>query len=69
MLRINRCDIEQEVNGLYAYDRGEKAPVARVKEIMDKARDYYYEHVGVQTHGAKGFKKLLEHGRLVIHRS
>ncbi|KAJ5225956.1 hypothetical protein N7468_007181 [Penicillium chermesinum] len=62
-------DIEQEVNGLYAYDRSEKVPVAGIKAIMDKARGYYYEHVGVQQHGSKGFKKLLEHGRLALHRS
>ncbi|KAE8390221.1 glycoside hydrolase superfamily [Aspergillus alliaceus] len=39
------CDIEQEVNGLYSYDRKEKVPAARVKEIMDSAHRYYYEHV------------------------
>ncbi|GAB1209907.1 hypothetical protein APSETT445_008695 [Aspergillus pseudonomiae] len=39
------CDIEQEVNGLYSYDRKEKVPAARVKAIMDAAHQYYYEHV------------------------
>ncbi|RAQ51064.1 glycoside hydrolase family 2 protein [Aspergillus flavus] len=39
------CDIEQEVNGLYSYDRKEKVPAARVKAIMDAAHIYYYEHV------------------------
>ncbi|KAE8356569.1 glycoside hydrolase superfamily [Aspergillus coremiiformis] len=39
------CDIEQEVNGLYSYDRKEKVPAARVKAIMDAAHGYYYEHV------------------------
>ncbi|KAJ5287300.1 hypothetical protein N7478_002986 [Penicillium angulare] len=63
------CDIEQEVNGLYSYDRKEKVPVARVKAIMDAAKDYYYNHVGVQTHGAKGWKKLLEQGKQVLHRA
>lgn len=53
----HRCDIEQEVNGLYSYDRKEKVPVAKVKAIMDAASDYYYQHV--QTHGPKGLKKLL----------
>ncbi|KAJ5647049.1 hypothetical protein N7490_003421 [Penicillium lividum] len=62
------CDIEQEVNGLYSYDRKEKVPVARVKAIMDAAKNYYYDHVGVQTHGAKGWKKLLEQGKHALHR-
>ncbi|KAJ6010767.1 hypothetical protein N7451_002179 [Penicillium sp. IBT 35674x] len=62
------CDIEQEVNGLYSYDRKEKVPVARIKAIMDAAKEYYYDHVGVQTHGAKGWKKLIEQGRHVLHR-
>ncbi|KAJ5923683.1 hypothetical protein N7454_008928 [Penicillium verhagenii] len=62
------CDVEQEVNGLYSYDRKEKVPVDRIKAIMDAAKDYYYDHVGVQTHGAKGWKKLLEQGRQVLHR-
>ncbi|KAJ5716051.1 hypothetical protein N7493_007962 [Penicillium malachiteum] len=62
------CDIEQEVNGLYSYDRKEKVPVARVKAIMDAAKDYYYHHVGVQMHGAKGWKKLIEQGKQVLHR-
>ncbi|KAI9932543.1 hypothetical protein MW887_008785 [Aspergillus wentii] len=39
------CDIEQEVNGLYSYDRQEKVAAARVKGIMDAAHQYYYEHV------------------------
>ncbi|KAJ6126942.1 hypothetical protein N7523_002554 [Penicillium sp. IBT 18751x] len=51
------CDIEQEVNGLYSYDRKAKVPLDKVKAIMDAASDYYYQHV--QTHGPKGFKKLL----------
>ncbi|KAJ5387508.1 hypothetical protein N7509_010049 [Penicillium cosmopolitanum] len=57
------CDIEQEVNGLYSYDRKEKVPVARIKAIMDAAKDYYYDHV--QTHGPRGIKKLLHS----LHRS
>lgn len=64
----SRCDIEQEVNGLYSYDRKEKVPVARIKAIMDAAKDHYYQHVGVQTHGVKGWKKLLEQGKHMIHR-
>ncbi|KAL4875251.1 glycoside hydrolase superfamily [Aspergillus karnatakaensis] len=38
-------DIEQEVNGIYSYDRREKVPAERVKAIMDSARKYYYENV------------------------
>lgn len=40
-----RCDVEQEVNGLYAYDRSEKVPPADIKVIMDAAKDYYFQHV------------------------
>lgn len=58
-----RCDIEQEVNGLYTYDRKAKVPVAKVKVIMDAAQDYYYQHV--QSHAPKGFRKLLHS----LHRS
>ncbi|PLB34305.1 glycoside hydrolase family 2 protein [Aspergillus candidus] len=39
------CDVEQEVNGLYAYDRSEKVPPADIKVIMDAAKDYYFQHV------------------------
>lgn len=42
--------------------------MARIKAIMDAAKDHYYQHVGVQTHGAKGWKKLLEQGKHMIHR-
>lgn len=62
-----RSDIEQEVNGLYSYDRKEKVPVARVKKIMDSARDYYYDHV--QAQAPKGFRKLLAHGKNALHRT
>lgn len=54
---LRRCDIEQEVNGLYSYDRKEKVPAEKVKAIMDAASDYYYQHV--QSHGPKGLRKLL----------
>ncbi|KAL5335050.1 glycoside hydrolase superfamily [Aspergillus crustosus] len=37
-------DIEQEVNGVYSYDRREKVPAERVKDIMDRAREYYYKN-------------------------
>lgn len=45
MVYTQLCDIEQEVNGLYAYDRSEKVPAARIKAVMDSAHNYYYEHV------------------------
>ncbi|KAI9368651.1 glycoside hydrolase superfamily [Aspergillus egyptiacus] len=43
-------DIEQEVNGLYSYDRRAKVPADRVKAIMDHARDFYYKNA---LHGTK----------------
>lgn len=58
-----RCDIEQEVNGLYSYDRKAKVPVDKVKAIMDAASDYYHQHL--QAQGPKGLKKLLHS----LHRS
>ncbi|KAF2096774.1 glycoside hydrolase family 2 multidomain protein [Rhizodiscina lignyota] len=39
-------DIEQEVNGLYSYDRREKLDSAKVKAIMDGAQKVYYEQLG-----------------------
>lgn len=41
----SRCDVEQEVNGLYSFDRHAKIPAARVKAILDAAQKYYYEKV------------------------
>lgn len=35
-------DIEQEQNGLYTYDRKEKLPAYKVKEIMMKAQRAYF---------------------------
>ncbi|KAJ6134872.1 hypothetical protein N7512_000032 [Penicillium capsulatum] len=67
MVYTQLSDIEQEVNGLYSYDRKEKVPVARVKEIMDNARDYYYDHV--QAQAPQGFRKLLAHGKNALHRA
>jgi len=63
LLTTSRCDIEQEVNGLYSFDRKPKVPVDKVKAIMDAASDYYYQHV--QAHGPKGLKKFLNS----LHRS
>ncbi|RAL08872.1 glycoside hydrolase family 2 protein [Aspergillus homomorphus CBS 101889] len=45
MVYTQLCDIEQEVNGLYSYDRKEKVPAERVKAIMDAAQRYYHDHV------------------------
>ncbi|KAF9894810.1 hypothetical protein FE257_004431 [Aspergillus nanangensis] len=39
------CDVEQEVNGFYSYDRREKVPAEKVKAIMDAACNHYYTHV------------------------
>ncbi|KAI2636135.1 glycoside hydrolase family 2 protein [Xylaria nigripes] len=38
-------DIEQEVNGVYSFDRKEKIPAAEVKRIFDAARESYYENL------------------------
>ncbi|KAI0125676.1 beta-galactosidase [Xylariales sp. AK1849] len=38
-------DIEQEVNGLYSFDRSEKIDPAEVKKIFDKAQKMYYDLV------------------------
>ncbi|KAI0385937.1 glycoside hydrolase family 2 protein [Hypomontagnella monticulosa] len=36
-------DIEQEVNGLYSFDRREKIPAVDVKKIVDAAKKVYYD--------------------------
>lgn len=38
-----RTDIEQEVNGLYSFDRKEKIPAAEVKKLFDSAAKVYYD--------------------------
>jgi hypothetical protein len=38
-----RTDIEQEVNGLYSFDRKEKIPAVEVKKVMDAAAQSYYD--------------------------
>jgi hypothetical protein len=40
-----RTDIEQEVNGLYTFDRKPKLDPAKMKAIMDKAKQVYYDRV------------------------
>lgn len=42
---INRTDIEQEVNGLYTFDRREKLDAGRVKELLEKALGVFYQRV------------------------
>ncbi|KAI1264303.1 glycoside hydrolase family 2 protein [Xylariaceae sp. FL1019] len=41
-------DIEQEVNGLYSFDRKEKIPAAEVKKIFDAAQKSYHEHLAAR---------------------
>lgn len=40
-----RTDIEQEVNGVYTYDRRAKIDPVRVKAIFDKAANIYLSQV------------------------
>lgn len=35
-------DIEQEVNGLYSFDRREKIPATEVRKIVEEAKKMYY---------------------------
>lgn len=51
MLTVCRTDIEQEVNGLYSYDRKAKIDPTRVKAIFDKAAGIYLESHGTYTPG------------------
>jgi hypothetical protein len=41
----NRTDIEQEVNGLYSFDRREKIDAGRVKVIFGAAAKMYHEQI------------------------
>ncbi|CAG8016726.1 unnamed protein product [Penicillium olsonii] len=58
------CDIEQEVNGLYTYDRKEKVPTDKVKAIMDAAKDHYYQHLTAD----KEMAKKLEEYKVMVHK-
>ena len=41
----DRADIEQEVNGLYSFDRKAKLDVAQVRAINERAqKEYYSKH-------------------------
>lgn len=42
-------DIEQEMNGLYTYDRREKVDVGMMKAVVEKAERHYYG--GLRRHG------------------
>ena len=39
-----RTDIEQEQNGLYTWDRKEKLPADRMKEVLERAKEVYHRH-------------------------
>ncbi|KAI0144266.1 glycoside hydrolase family 2 protein [Xylariaceae sp. FL1272] len=41
-------DIEQEVNGLYSFDRKEKIPAAEVKKIFDAAQKSYHDQLATR---------------------
>ncbi|EKV06423.1 hypothetical protein PDIP_79210 [Penicillium digitatum Pd1] len=43
-----------------------RLPAEKVKAIMDAARDHYYDHL--TSHHSKGFRKLLDQYRSVVHR-
>ncbi|KAL2849940.1 glycoside hydrolase superfamily [Aspergillus pseudoustus] len=54
-------DIEQEVNGLYSYDRREKVPADRVRAIMETAQQYYYKQVLQDKHHIRTALKRAAH--------
>ncbi|KAL3463529.1 glycoside hydrolase superfamily [Aspergillus heterothallicus] len=54
-------DIEQEVNGLYSYDRREKVPADRVRAIMEAAQEYYYKQVLQEKHNVRTALKRAAH--------
>jgi hypothetical protein len=39
-------DIEQEANGLYTFDRKEKLDAGKVRELIEKALQGFYDRVG-----------------------
>ncbi|KAI0391973.1 glycoside hydrolase family 2 protein [Xylariaceae sp. FL0594] len=41
-------DIEQEVNGVYSFDRREKIPAEEVKRIFDEAKRRYYDALAAE---------------------
>lgn len=46
-----RTDIEQEVNGVYSYNREAKIDPTRVKAIFDRAASMYLENHSTYTAG------------------
>jgi hypothetical protein len=42
---LDRTDIEQEVNGLYSFDRRPKLDVEAVRRINEAACKLYYEQI------------------------
>ncbi len=42
---VNRTDIEQEVNGLYTFDRREKLDADQVKAVIHGALKVFYDRV------------------------
>ncbi|KAF7715531.1 Beta-galactosidase [Penicillium ucsense] len=50
-------DIEQEVNGLFTYDRKAKVPVAKIRAILERAQEVYHHHHHSQS--PKGVRKIL----------
>jgi hypothetical protein len=44
-----RTDIEQEVNGLYTFDRKEKLDAEKVKLVMEKAMKLFYSKWKTRT--------------------
>lgn len=45
LMVFSSADIEQEVNGLYTFNREEKLDASRVKAVLDKALQSYYSRV------------------------
>lgn len=45
LIRFCSADIEQEVNGLYTFNREEKLDASKVKAVLDKAIGQYYNRV------------------------
>lgn len=45
LIRFHSTDIEQEVNGVYSYDRKAKIDPTRMKAIFDKAAKIYLDGV------------------------
>ena len=43
LIRVCRSDIEQEVNGLYSFDRREKIPATEVSKIVEEVIKVYYD--------------------------